>query len=139
MGGMHADAPRLSSRVGHASCGDGDRTHVNVHRDREGVFQTHAFERDQLDEPEVAEVLMQLCLWSQDAQHWENAGDRDRSCPSASAVSRLHQTLTGQYEAWRERPVLEHDRVVSLDGVHVTARHGEQADVTTLLTALVVD
>jgi putative transposase len=28
--------------------------------------------------------------------------------PSASAVSRLNQTLIEQYEAWRERPLLPH-------------------------------
>ena len=34
------------------------------------------------------------------------------AAPSASAVSRLNQTLTEQYEAWRERPLLAHYRIV---------------------------
>src|SRR5258708_23606986 len=59
--------------------------------------------------------------------------------PSASAVSRLNSTLTGQYEAWRERPLSAHYRVVYLDGVHFTVRHGEQTDATMILTALGVD
>jgi len=59
--------------------------------------------------------------------------------PSASAVSRLNQTLTEQYEAWRERSLLTHYRIVYLDGIHFTVRHGTQTDSTIILTALGVD
>ncbi|GAC1300117.1 MAG: hypothetical protein NVSMB27_40490 [Ktedonobacteraceae bacterium] len=59
--------------------------------------------------------------------------------PSASAVSRLNPTLTEQYEAWRARPVLPHYRVVYLDGIHFTVRHGTQTDATMNLTALGVE
>jgi len=59
--------------------------------------------------------------------------------PSASAVSRLNQTLTEQYEAWRERSWLTHYRIVYLDGIHFTVRHGTQTDSTIILTALGVD
>jgi transposase-like protein len=59
--------------------------------------------------------------------------------PSASSVSRLNHTLTEQYEAWRERPLLPHYRILYLDGIHFTIRHGEKTDSTILLTALGVD
>lgn len=59
--------------------------------------------------------------------------------PSASAVSRLNQTLTEQFEAWRERPLLPHYRILYLDGIHFTVRHGGQTDSTIILTALGVD
>ena len=59
--------------------------------------------------------------------------------PSASAVSRRNQTLTEQFEAWRKRPLLAHYRIVSIDGIHVTVRHGSQTDSTNILTALAVD
>jgi transposase-like protein len=59
--------------------------------------------------------------------------------PSASSVSRLNQTLTEQFEAWRERPLLPHSRILSLDGVHFAVRHREQTDSTIILTALGVD
>ena len=59
--------------------------------------------------------------------------------PSASAVSRLNQTLTEQFEAWRERPLLTHYRVLYLDGIHFTVRHGEKTDSTIILTAPGVD
>ncbi|GHP00244.1 hypothetical protein KSF_102910 [Reticulibacter mediterranei] len=59
--------------------------------------------------------------------------------PSASAVSRLNQTLTGQFEAWRKRDLQSHYRVVYFDGVHFTVRHGEKSDATIVLTALGVD
>ncbi len=59
--------------------------------------------------------------------------------PSASTISRLNQTLTQQFEAWRERTLQEHWRIVYLDGVHFSIRHGDQADTTIILTALGVD
>ncbi len=59
--------------------------------------------------------------------------------PSASAVSRLNQALTEQYEAWRVRPLLPHYRIIYLDGIHFTVRHGAQTDATMILTALGVD
>jgi transposase-like protein len=51
----------------------------------------------------------------------------------------LNQTLTQQFDAWRERPLQEHWRIVYLDGVHFSIRHGEKADATIILTALGVD
>ncbi len=59
--------------------------------------------------------------------------------PSASAVSRLNQTLTEQFEAWRVRPLLTHYRILYLDGIHFTVRHGAQTDSTIILTALGVE
>ncbi|HEX7735910.1 MAG TPA: transposase [Ktedonobacteraceae bacterium] len=59
--------------------------------------------------------------------------------PSASSVSRLNQTLTEQYEVWRERPLLAHYRILYLDGIHFPVRHGTQTDSTIILTALGVD
>jgi putative transposase len=59
--------------------------------------------------------------------------------PSASTISRLNQTLAQQFESWRERPLHEHWRVLYLDGVHFSIRHGDQADSTMILTALGVD
>jgi putative transposase len=63
----------------------------------------------------------------------------DLKVPRDRAVSRLNQTLTEQYEAWRERRLLEHYRIIYLDGIHFTVRHGTQADATMILTALGVD
>ncbi len=59
--------------------------------------------------------------------------------PSASAVIRLNHTLTEQFEAWRKRPLLAHYRILYLDGIHCTVRHGSQTDSTIILTALAVD
>lgn len=59
--------------------------------------------------------------------------------PSASAVSRLNQTLTEQYEEWRERALQTHYRAIYLDGIHFTIRHGDKTDATMILTALGVD
>ena len=54
-------------------------------------------------------------------------------------MSRLNQTLTEQFEAWRERPLLAHYRILYLDGIHFTIRHGGKTDSTIILTALGVD
>ncbi len=59
--------------------------------------------------------------------------------PSASTISRLNQTLTQQFDAWRQRPLQEHWRTVYLDGMHFSIRHGDKADSTIILTALGVD
>jgi putative transposase len=59
--------------------------------------------------------------------------------PSANTISRLNQTLTQQFDAWRQRPLGEHWRIVYLDGVHFSIRHGDKADSTIILTALGVD
>ena len=59
--------------------------------------------------------------------------------PSASTISRLNQSLTHQFETWRQRPLQGHWRVVYLDGVHFSIRHADQADATIILTALAVD
>jgi putative transposase len=59
--------------------------------------------------------------------------------PSASAISRLNQDLEQQFKAWRERRLQEHWRILYLDGIHLSVRHGEQADSTVILTALGVD
>jgi Transposase, Mutator family/Homeodomain-like domain len=59
--------------------------------------------------------------------------------PSASSVSRLNQSLIEQFEAWRERRLQEHWRILYLDGIHFAIRHGEQTDASIILTALGVD
>jgi transposase-like protein len=58
---------------------------------------------------------------------------------SASTISRLNQTLTQQFEAWRERSLQSHWRVVYLDGIHLKIRHGDKCDTSIILTVLGVD
>ncbi len=101
---------------------------VKVPRDREGQFQTQAFERYSRFEPHIAEGLTQMFV-SGTSTHkvGEVAQTLMGVAPSASTISRLNQTLTEQFEAWRERPLQEHYRIVYLDGVHFNIRHGSQA------------
>ena len=113
---------------------------LQVPRDREGEFHSHVFERYNRYEPEVADALTQMFVKGVSThQVGEVAQTLMGVAPSASAVSRLNQTLTEQFEAWRERPLLSHYRIVYLDGVHFAVRHGDQTDSTILLTALGVD
>ena len=79
---------------------------LKVPRDREGEFHTQAFERYTRYEPEVAEALTQMVV-SGTSTHKVGAVAQKLMgvAPSASAVSRLNQTLAEQYEAWREHPL----------------------------------
>jgi putative transposase len=113
---------------------------LKVPRDREGEFHTEVFERYQRYEPEVAEALTQMFVSGTSTHKVGKVVEKLMGVtPSASAVSRLNQTLTQQYEAWRNRPLLPHYRVIYLDGIHFLVRHGTQTDATMILTALGVD
>jgi putative transposase len=113
---------------------------IKVPRDREGEFHSQVFERYQRYEPHIAEGLTQMFVAGVSTHKvGEVAQTLMGVAPSASTVSRLNQTLTQQFEAWRQRPLQEHWRIVYLDGVHFSIRHGDQADSTIILTALGVD
>jgi len=113
---------------------------LSVPRDREGQFHTQVFERYSRYEPEVAEALTEMFVSGTSTHKVGKVAEKLMGvAPSASAVSRLNQTLTEQYEAWRERPLLGHYRILYLDGIHFAVRHGTQTDATMILTALGVD
>jgi putative transposase len=113
---------------------------LHVPRDREGNFHTQVFDRYSRYEPEVAEGLTQMFVAGVSTQKvGEVAQTLLGVAPSASTVSRLNHTLTQQFETWRERPLQAHWRILYLDGVHFTVRHGDKTDATILLTALGVD
>ncbi len=113
---------------------------LKVPRDREGQFHSQVFERYQRYEPEVAEALTQMFVSGVSTHKvGEVAATLTGVAPSASAVSRLNHTLTEQYEVWRDRRLLPHYRIIYLDGIHFTVRHGTQTDATMILTALGVD
>jgi len=113
---------------------------IQVPRDREGQFHTQVFDRYSRYEPHIAEGLIQMFVAGTSTHKvGEVAQTLMGVAPSASTISRLNQTLTQQFEAWRERPLLEHWRILYLDGVHLSIRHGDQADSTIILTALGVD
>lgn len=113
---------------------------LKVPRDREGQFHSQVFERYSRYEPEVAEALTQMFVSGVSTHKvGEIAATLTGVAASASAVSRLNQALTEQYETWRKRQLLAHYRVVYLDGIHFTVRHGDKTDATMILTALGVD
>jgi putative transposase len=113
---------------------------LKVPRDREGQFHSQVFERYSRYEPEVAEALTQMFVSGVSTHKvGQIAATLTGVAPSASAVSRLNLALTEQYETWRERQLLPHYRIIYLDGIHFTVRHGSQTDATMILTALGVD
>ena len=113
---------------------------LKVPRDREGHFHTQVFDRYSRYEPQVAQGLTEMFVAGVSTNKvGEVAQTLMGVAPSASAVSRLNQTLSRQFEAWRERSLQEHWRILYLDGVHFSIRHGDKADSTLILTALGVD
>jgi putative transposase len=113
---------------------------LSVPRDRAGQFHTQVFERYGRYEPEVAEALTEMFVSGTSTHKVGKVAETLMGvAPSASAVSRLNQTLTQQFETWRERPLLPHYRILYLDGIHFSVRHGTQTDSTIILTALGVD
>src|SRR6266567_6367645 len=113
---------------------------LSVPRDREGQFHTQVFEQYSRYEPEVAEALTEMFVSGTSTHKVGKVAEKLVGvAPSASAVSRLNQTLTEQFATWRERALLTHYRILYLDGIHFTVRHGSQTDSTIILTALGVD
>jgi len=113
---------------------------IKVPRDREGQFHTQVFERYSRYEPHIAEGLTQMFVAGTSTYKvGEVAQTLMGVAPSASTISRLNQTLTQQFDTWRQRSLQEHWRILYLDGIHFSIRHGEQADSTIILTALGVD
>jgi putative transposase len=111
-----------------------------VPRDRAGQFHTQAFERYSRYEPHIADGLMQMFVAGVSTHKvGEVAQTLMGVAPSASTISRLNQSLTHQFDTWRQRSLQEHWRVLYLDGVHFSIRHGDKADSTIILTALGVD
>jgi putative transposase len=58
------------------------------------------------------------------------------NCLSRRRISRLNRDLEQQFTAWRERQLQEHRRILYVDGIHFSIRHGDKADATITLTAL---
>jgi putative transposase len=113
---------------------------LKVPRDREGQFHSQVFERYSRYEPHIAEGLTQMFV-SGTSTHkvGEVAQTLLGVAPSASTISRLNQSLSHQFDVWRERRLPDHWRVLYLDGVHFSIRHGDKADATIILAALAVD
>jgi putative transposase len=113
---------------------------LHVPRDRESRFHTPVFERYRRYEPQVADGLTEMFVAGVSAHKvGEVAHTLMGVAPSASAISRLNQDLEQQFQAWRERRLQEHWRILYLDGIHFSVRHGQQADAIVILTALGVD
>jgi transposase-like protein len=113
---------------------------LKVPRDREGQFHSQVFDRYSRYEPHIAEGLTQMFVAGTSTQKvGEVAQTLLGVAPSASTISRLNQSLSQQFDTWRERRLQEQWRVLYLDGVHFSIRHGDKADATIILTALAVD
>jgi len=86
---------------------------IQVPRDREGHFQTQVFDRYSRYEPHIAEGLTQMFVAGTSTQKvGEVAQTLMGVAPSASTISRLNQSLTQQFDTWRQRPLQERWRIL---------------------------
>ena len=98
---------------------------LRVPRDRDGDFHTQVFDRYSRYEPHIAEGLTQMFVAGVSTQRvGEVAETLTGVAPSASTVSRLNHTLTQQFDAWRERPLQGHWRILYFDGVYFRSKGG---------------
>jgi putative transposase len=115
---------------------------LQVPRDRAGQFHTQAFERYSRYEPHIARSDSPRCLWPGQARDIRGrsgpnvAGSRSKS--AAPSVASTRPWLNNLKRGDNARG-LEHWRILYLDGIHFSMRHGDKADATIILTALGVD
>ncbi len=113
---------------------------LNVPRDREGQFHTQVFDRYSRYEPQIAAGLTEMFVAGASTHKVGDVAEVLMGvAPSASTISRLNRDLEQQFTAWRERRLQAHWRILYLDGIHFSVRHGDKADSTVILTALGVD
>jgi transposase-like protein len=113
---------------------------LHVPRDREGEFHTQLFDRYSRYEQQVADGITEMFVSGTSTQKVEEVAEKLMGItPSKSSVSRLNQTLTEQFEAWRTRKLQGHWRLLYLDGIYFEVRHGDKVDETVILAALGVD
>jgi putative transposase len=86
---------------------------LNVPRDREGQFHTQVFDRYSRYEPQIAAGLTEMFVAGASTQKvGEVAQTLMGVAPSASTISRLNRDLEQQFQAWRERCLQAHWRIL---------------------------
>jgi len=65
--------------------------------------------------------------------------DTTPTSPGSTQEQTIPPLPDQQTLAWRQRPLQEYWRILYLDGIHFSIRHGDKADSTIILTALGVD
>jgi putative transposase len=110
---------------------------LQVPRDREGQFHSQVFEQYHRAEPQLEEALVEMFVAGASQ---EKVGQITKTLTGAalsdSAVSRLSQSLTEEYESWRKRPLAAHYQIIYLDAVYFSIRYGDSASRMAILTAL---
>jgi transposase-like protein len=99
---------------------------LDVPRSRHG-HRTQLFERYQRRQAELDGTMLKMFVGGNStAQVGQVVEALTGSTPSASAVSRLFQTLEAEYAAWRERPLAAHYHYVFADGAYFTVIYEDQ-------------
>lgn len=113
---------------------------MKVPRDRAGQFYTQVFERyERNDESVTAAIAHTFFSGVSQAKIGEITEPLMGVHPSPSTVSRLDHNLDSECEAWRNRPLKEHYRVIYLDAVYFPILHESGRNQSAVLVALGVD
>ncbi len=110
---------------------------LKVPRDRAGQFQTELFEQYHRAEPVVEEALLEMwCAGTGQEKVGQIAKTLTGVSISDSAVSRLCQSLGGEFESWRKLELPAHLQIVYLDAVYFTIRFEDKSSRTAVMAAL---
>ena len=113
---------------------------LKVPRDRAGQFHTQVFERYERNDESVTAAIAQMFFSGvSQAKIGEITEPLMGVHPSPSTVSRLAHDLDSECEAWRNRPLAEHYRIIYLDAVYFPILHESSRDQSAVLVALGVD
>ena len=110
---------------------------LDVPRDRDGLFQTDAFEKYRRAEVSLEEAMLEMYLSGVSTR--KVADVTQALCgvrKSSSAQSDLNKRLYGRLKDWRGRTIDGHYPYVYLDGIVMSMRFGEGVENVSLLIAI---
>jgi putative transposase len=118
----------------------GPLPHLKVPRIREGPFRSQLYSRYQRRQERVDQAIAEMFIKGVSTRKvGEVTGLLVEEKPSAATVSRVFQSLRGEYEAWRGRPLDGHYRYLYLDGVYFMIGYEQRFVKEPVLAALGVN
>jgi putative transposase len=110
-----------------------------VPRTRQG-YQTQVFARYQRRQQELDAAMVRMFVsGSSTTQVGKIVHDLTGSTPSASAVSRVFQSVQDEYKNWKERPLAAHYRYVFADGTYFTIIYENEGVKSPVLAVTGID
>jgi putative transposase len=109
---------------------------LQVPRTRRG-FTTLVFERYQRRQVELDQAIGEMFVkGASTAQVGEIVETLTGVKPSPASVSRVHQTLHDEFEAWKQRPLLAHYLYLFADGTYFTVIYDDEGQKMPVLAVI---